>query len=1164
MPTIGTLRLTANQYLRPNGYIGYIFQPRPVTTSGQPRLPCYVAKGSRLALTKNLPVQRAFLKDVVLSFTSVPPHIASLLYEAIPDKTVAKVYTQTGGVVVPSGQWMFRESVPGSGTYDQVEISLTEFNRNYTYLIDYQSASRNVHDYIDIAKMRQVLAVGDAESQALYIENQNWRMITEVLGDVAGGHTDALVRGTTNSGGAAGAVSTIVKTPGPTVWDGTVTWNALNTAYNFKYALAYHLQCIATGGGAPNRTATFRLTTTPLCGGNSQVYPLPPVLGSNKVFDFTVAENAGAGEVNYQLDTNYTSFFTDGLRLDFQFGVNGFEGNALPALADLFDWSALGAQLIEIPSVYYNTNQFSTVTDPAESTNIVTGNPDSGTGRATLHVDTDYSGDWNREYYFEVLSIVAGPPRTAVIGWVGWRETPCTSGTINLSEVTPTSLTKIPIEDDIYLNFEFGVHHLLPDPGNLLVAANANSLATAVVLATEVRTKYNSHDANGAALAHSIASLHQIVAAAPATETDLITFCQEVFIDYSAHIIDSTQHPAIDTIWSLASTVTPTTLAACITFLNDLKAKFNRHAIKNQFTVGDTWRVTAKAEWRYYTGKDDRDYTLVATTVTPSDKVIFQWRTDQWEGGWGNVTATVADPYMVFADSLTLALRNWCAPALPIQYVPLDEFTFGTVNDNLMDWTLRTRVTESIPSTDIRFDTFGNMTGVPLTYYVILSNTPDDVFRVRDASLGTILSYSWVHDTNGEPLPYISFGTASPAVNVEVFYEYRGPEPDPSQFYFVTAKNLRADALYDVPLIYYTRDAADAALSPREVTNHAWIMADIAFDTAFFGCYVTQVKSASGDESYTDDDYKRSIDATEGVAGLSDLVVLSRFGVLGYSKLSVEKMSSPFKCKERLLWVGVPLGTPVGDVSTPNTIIYLAKNTLQFFGSSAGKGRIIEIANQWATRDVTLDDGTTIEVTLDGSFIAGYGAAKQAGFDSPIETILKTDCASFKTMATFGEETIPLLGDASVIFLDSVGSGIYRFGESHTVDKSSVDLNEISAMVQKDYVTKRIRTKIDDNLIGLVIPSPAAAIIQIQSFLTAELADIVSASFIAPYGSENIPPTIRAISASSDTYVLQDQNDRRRYHIGYWYNLIYPIKWIMGLYSVDSKFWDNRNLASAQ
>jgi hypothetical protein len=260
----------------------------------------------------------------------------------------------------------------------------------------------------------------------------------------------------------------------------------------------------------------------------------------------------------------------------------------------------------------------------------------------------------------------------------------------------------------------------------------------------------------------------------------------------------------------------------------------------------------------------------------------------------------------------------------------------------------------------------------------------------------------------------------------------------------------------------------------------------------------------------------------------------------------------------------MPAGSPIGDANTPGSIVYTAKVSLRTYGSGPDRGRQILLGNTWANRQIILEDGTPTTVTVDGSFIAGYAASRQAAFDRPIETLLRKDTASFSNMQEFEEGELDTLGGASVLFLYNVGPSQYRFGESHTVDTGSPDVNEISAMTQKDYVTRRVRRNLDENLVGLVPPSPAAGVIQIQSYLVQELADIASSGFIAPYGSEETPPVEREIEPGSDTFVYVDERDRRRYHLGYFFNILYPIKWIMGLYSVDARFWDNRSLNSGQ
>jgi hypothetical protein len=517
--------------------------------------------------------------------------------------------------------------------------------------------------------------------------------------------------------------------------------------------------------------------------------------------------------------------------------------------------------------------------------------------------------------------------------------------------------------------------------------------------------------------------------------------------------------------------------------------------------------------------------------------------------------------YVVMPDTVSLAVRNF--PAIPLaapitaeRYTTGDIFTFSAVNQNLLDWNLQRRSSETIVNTEIFQDVLGRVTGIPLAYYVILSDTPDTITRVQDATTDALLSYIQVMTSTSETTPYVAF-TTKPVNDVIVSYTHNGAEPAPGQFYYITANRLRLNSEYEIPVLYLTRDDMEAGLAPKTTDNALWLAGDIAFDTAFFGAYFCQVQDLSGNGIFSTADFRRAIDATEGIAAITDLVVLSFFPAIPYAKLSIEKMADPFRRAERMLWVGAMTGTPVGDVDTANSLVYLAKKTLQFQGDNPGRGHVVLLGNQWVTRTVVLDDGSTAVLDIDGSYLAAYAAARNAEFSDPADTLLRKETASFDAMAVFTEAEQDILGAASITWLTSQGSGAYRFEESITVDTSAPDLQEISAMNQKFYVTRKVTRDMDSALISIVPPSPAAGVALIQAYLTDELGTIASSGIIAPYGSETDPPTIRTVGPG-DMYVYVDELDRRVYHLGYFFNIRYPIKRIMGLYSVDSRFWDSR------
>jgi len=1168
---IGDFRLTNSRYVRPGVYIGYVRIPRPTTDPGNPRYPCYVGVGSRLALETNVPHRRSYVENRQIYFSLTPPYQAPLPYNALNDQSQTAVLYKQNREVVSTDKWAFRESVAGSGVWDRVEIQLTEFDKNASYLIDYQSTERDdIKDPLNFDQLRQMVLVGDTEGQDLYKEFTDYRIVTDILGDVTGGDPDALI---TDPGNA----HLTGRNTGPTKSAGTgvaTVAQSSGSAYDFEYSMQYTLYCRAFNAGID---ATFELVITPLSGGNSQFNKVPEhssfvgtaALPVGRSYQFTVTRPlVGPFIETVQLDAAVAPGwygFLDAIVLDFDLTAD-FNTD------DIWTWDSFGPGLIELSSAHDNDNQFSEVTEPVEGRNHLTGLAATGSGSITMSDLTNYTGTWDRHYKLQVY-YPAGPgpqgdgptgDRVFNVVWSAWDEDPYTEGLIQIRENNTVQypLTGIHLEDGVYVDFDLGSGHTTADLVNDITGGPAANLATAIALCTEAQTDYDAHDLDAVVTWHSGGALaqgqHQTTIGAPTNLAELLAACEELQTLYTAHISDAVTHIPIDDVFTLED-ITITDLATAIQFLTDFKAKYNRHRQTVNFVEGDTWIFTAYAARKEYTAKDERLYSLTVGSVvnTPGlESVAIAWYTDTYEGSFGSFVVAATNPYQSMTDNIDLSIRNFPTTDLTEQFATNDKFNFTTVNEDLVDWSLRTRATETVSADEVFQDPMGQVTGVPLSWYVILTDTPESVVWVRKPSDGTMLSYTIVQD-QGENTPYIMLA-ADPNTDVEVKYTHRGREPDPGSIYYVSAQRLRLRSEYDNPTRYLTREDMERGLGPKSTDNFIWLAGDIAFDTSFFGAYFCQVRDAAGNRVFSTADFRRAVQATEAVRDITDLVVVNFYPALAETKASVERMADPFENAERMMWQGAPIGTPLGDSNTPDTLIYLATKTLQFAGDNPGRGHVILMGNTSVDRTVVLDDGTVTTVTLDGSFFAAWAAAYNAAFRDPASTLLRKDVPAFDDMQVWNEKEEILLGGAQILYASSVGGGLFRFNQSTTVDPSAQDLKEISAMNQKIYVTRKVARDMDAALIAIVPPSAAAGVAIVRAFLTDELSQIVSSGVISRYGDEQNPPTPRPIDPSSDIYVFVDEQDRTLYHFGYWYNIRYPIKRLYGLFSVDTKFWDDR------
>lgn len=135
---------------------------------------------------------------------------------------------------------------------------------------------------------------------------------------------------------------------------------------------------------------------------------------------------------------------------------------------------------------------------------------------------------------------------------------------------------------------------------------NVAGLASAITLATELRTKYSAHVAD--VTAGEVTGEHKALHAAgqlattsvvPYNLATLLALVNDLTAKYTLHNTDAasaapTYHQAQGTTHALAAVTTVITLEGAITRLNDIKAKFNAHdADSTAHTTGSKYQIAA-------------------------------------------------------------------------------------------------------------------------------------------------------------------------------------------------------------------------------------------------------------------------------------------------------------------------------------------------------------------------------------------------------------------------------------------------------------------------------------------------------------------------------------------------------------------------------------------
>jgi len=603
----------------------------------------------------------------------------------------------------------------------------------------------------------------------------------------------------------------------------------------------------------------------------------------------------------------------------------------------------------------------------------------------------------------------------------------------------------------------------------------------------------------------------------------------------------------------IASEATPASLTQTLAFGVDVDILFGA----SNFVVGDEFAFIANAPRLYYTGKDNRNYELTHGSVSnPSvstGAVTGEFNTDTPEGSFGSYTVTSTSAYdddetghYLFPDNVKLAFRNMQrARVAGNRHVGGDKFTFSAIDEGQIDWSLEQQREQEFEVADIIVDVNGTVTGTAGQSYIIVDEIPvATTIEVSITSDNTPVASVEITDSPFVALP------VPPTEPFTVDYRTRGDEPDPGQLYFFTGNFLRGAELYNNPILVLDRDDGRTLLGPATVSNHLHIANELAFDNNVFGAYYVQVLDADEDGVYQQTDFKEALLASEDVSGITDRIVLSRQDAWADQLAVNERANDPFERRESLDWFGAPIGTPIGDRQTPDTLRYISDKTLRVYGQSPSHGTRILMAPTSATLNVVLQSGDTVEVTVDGSFVAAALASLTDSFSDPANTVLRKNLSGFQSVQTYTDKENVLLGDSAIVYFTDLGNGVIRIEEDTTVDTLSADFYLISAMTQKQFVTKVVRREMANSVISLVVPSAEAGVGIIKATLSGILLGLLGRGITGQY--EDDQGNVRKFNPNADIVVFRDTADLTMYHMFYAFFLRFPIKRVFGVYTVNT------------
>lgn len=389
------------------------------------------------------------------------------------------------------------------------------------------------------------------------------------------------------------------------------------------------------------------------------------------------------------------------------------------------------------------------------------------------------------------------------------------------------------------------------------------------------------------------------------------------------------------------------------------------------------------------------------------------------------------------------------------------------------------------------------------------------------------------------------------------FAQGSGKNPAQGETYYVSYRAKRPDTDFNTPILTTSLDQLVLQAGPVSSTNALALAGQIAYEQEPPFVYIIQVKNTGSGQAAQDNDYITALQGAELNPDLTDIVVLGHPTLTAGGEKPlvraalrdhITQQSSLLNKAERMGWFGMPVGTTTGDGVTAGTFVYVATQELQVAADSPGRGRFVLTGPSYIKKTFRFPDGTSKQITLDGTYLAAGVASLEASFLSASEGLLRKEVVGLDVVETVARGNRDFMANNGVNLVISTAGRNLLF-DPVTTDTTSAEFREINVMAQKDNVTKRVRKQLDDTVVGVVPDDLAQFIFEVKSQIATQLNSAIADGTIAPFQNDDGTP--RNINLSKDIIVSRRASDPTTYDFNFVFFTKFIAKRLFGTFSVQ-------------